>query len=196
MRPSKVIPSLDCPKSVSSTRCLAALKWWLVSALPQPLMHAHHGAVAIRRRAPVHSVPSCHSSDLYKGTSKHSELRLPQERVKYVLFGGSEVVVCISIASTSAMHASWCCDDPPPRPRPVRPLMPLQRPSKAVILSLDCPKSVSSTRCLAALKWWLEEASPPTTGARIMMLWRSAAAPPHPHRTITPLYDSQRDLPK
>ena len=50
-----------------------------------------------------------------------SELRLSQERAKYAMLGGSEVVVGISTASTSDARASWCCDDPPPRPRTLRP---------------------------------------------------------------------------
>ena len=35
------------------------------------------------------------------------ELRMPQERVKYTMLGGSVVVVGISIASYDLMHASW-----------------------------------------------------------------------------------------
>ena len=53
-----------------------------------------NGAATIRRRAPAPSDPSCHSSDL----QGDSELRLSQERVKYAMLGGSEVVVGISIA--------------------------------------------------------------------------------------------------
>ena len=132
---------------------------------------------------------------LYATSQSDSELRLSQERAKYAMLSGSEVVVGISIASTSAdarimvLWRSAAAPPPPPNPHATPATF-------KMILSLYCPKSVPSTRCLVALKWWLEEASPPTTGARIMVLWRSAAAPPHPLRTITPLYDSSCDLPK
>ena len=58
----------------------------------------HHGAVAIRRCAPVPSDHhSCHS--MTRATFKgDSELRLSQERVKYAMLGGSKVVVGTSIA--------------------------------------------------------------------------------------------------
>ena len=51
----------------------------------------HHG-VAIRRRAPAPSEPSCHSTTraTFRGDS---ELRLPQERAKYAMFSSSKVVV-------------------------------------------------------------------------------------------------------
>ena len=48
------------------------------------------------------------------------KLRSSQERVKYAMFGGSEVVVGASIASYDLMHASWCCGGPLPRPRPLQ----------------------------------------------------------------------------
>ena len=48
-----------------------------------------------------------------------SELRLSQERAKYAMLGGSEVVVGTSIASYDLMHASWCCGSPLPRHRPL-----------------------------------------------------------------------------
>jgi len=52
---------------------------------------------------------------------RYSELRLPQERVKYdIMIGHSEVVAGTSIASYDLMHASWCRGDPLPRPRPLR----------------------------------------------------------------------------
>ena len=57
--------------------------------------------------------PSLHA--LHATSQSDSELRLPQERVEYAMLGGSEVVVGTSIASYDLMHASWCCDDPPPR---------------------------------------------------------------------------------
>ena len=98
-------------------------------------------------------------------SSQVIKLSLPQERVKYSMLGRSEVVIGISIASYDLMHASWCCGGPLPRPRTLSTLtfsITLHATSK-VILSLDCPTSVSSTRCLAALKWWLEHTSPPTT---------------------------------
>ena len=64
-------------------------------------MHAHHGAVTIRRRAPApsdtHATPATFKGD--------SELRLSQERVKYAMLGGSEVVVGTSITSYDLMHA-------------------------------------------------------------------------------------------
>ena len=59
----------------------------------------HHGAVSIRRRAPAHSEPPHLSMTLYATSQSDYELRLPQERVKYAMLGGSEVVVGISIAS-------------------------------------------------------------------------------------------------
>ena len=59
----------------------------------------HHGAVAIRRRAPVPSEPSHLSMTLHATSQSDSELRLSQERVKYAMLGGSKVVVGTSIAS-------------------------------------------------------------------------------------------------
>ena len=56
---------------------------------------------------------------------RDSELRLPQERVKYAMLGGSEVVVGTSIAPCDLMHASWCRGGPLPRPRPLQTLTPL-----------------------------------------------------------------------
>ena len=41
---------------------------------------------------------------------------MSQGRVKYVMLGGSEVVVGTSIAPYDLMHASWCCGGPLPRP--------------------------------------------------------------------------------
>ena len=58
----------------------------------------------------------------FKGDFKY---RLHQERVKYAMIGGSEVMVGISIASYESMYASWCCGDPPPRPRTLRTITPL-----------------------------------------------------------------------
>ena len=121
--------------------------------------------LVVRRRAPATSKPSYCSMTLHATFQSDYELRLPQERVGYTMFDGSEGVVGASIASYDLIHASWCCGGPLPRPRPLRTLTPLhdlRAPSK-VILSLDCIKSVSRTQCLAALKWWLEQASPPTT---------------------------------
>ena len=61
----------------------------------------HHGAVAIRRRAPA-PPPNLLSMTLQHATSQSaSELRLSQERAKYAMLGGFEVVVGISTASTS-----------------------------------------------------------------------------------------------
>ena len=54
-----------------------------------------------------------------------AELRLSQGRVKYVMLGGTEVVVGTSIAPYDLMHASWCCGGPLPRPRPHLTLIPL-----------------------------------------------------------------------
>ena len=55
----------------------------------------HYGAVAIRRRAPVSesSEPSHHSMTLHATSQSDSELRLPLERVKYAMLGGSKVVM-------------------------------------------------------------------------------------------------------
>ena len=104
--------------------------------------------------------------DSPRNLSSNAELRLPQERVKYAMLGSSEVAVGTSIASYDLMHASWCCGGPLPRPRaPSEPSHHSMTPhaTSQVIMSLDCLKSVSNTRCLGALKWWLEQASPPTT---------------------------------
>ena len=114
----------------------------------------HHGAVAVRCRAPAPSEPSHHSVTLHATSPVYnSELRLPRERVKYAMLGSSEVVDGTSIASYDLMHAAWCCGGPLPRPRPSEPShhsMTLHATSK-VILCLDCPESALSTRCLVAL---------------------------------------------
>ena len=88
----------------------------------------HHGAVAIRRRAPAPSELSCHSITRRATFKGDPELRLSQERVKYTMLGGSEVVVGTSIAPYDLMHASRCCGDPPPRPRTRRTTTPLYDP--------------------------------------------------------------------
>ena len=63
---------------------------------------------------------------LHATSQSDSELRLSQERAKYAMLGGSEVVVGTSIASYyDLMHASWCCVYPPPRPRTLRTIKPL-----------------------------------------------------------------------
>ena len=62
---------------------------------------------------------------LYVYTESDSEHGLPQERVKYAMLGGSGVMVGTSIVSYDLMHASWCCDSPLPRPRPLQTLTPL-----------------------------------------------------------------------
>ena len=81
----------------------------------------HNGAMKIRRRATVSSEPICHSMTFNSSFNGDFELRLPQECVKYAMLGGSEVAVGTSIASYAPMkHASWCCGDPPPRPRTLR----------------------------------------------------------------------------
>ena len=86
----------------------------------------HHGAVAIRRRTPAPSEPSHLCMALHVTSKGDSKLRLPQARVKYAMFGGSEVVVGTSTASYDLMHASWCCGGPLPRPRrPLRTITPL-----------------------------------------------------------------------
>ena len=59
-----------------------------------------HGAVTIRRRTPAPYEPTHHSMTLHATSQSDSELRLSQERVKYAIFGGSAVVVGISIASS------------------------------------------------------------------------------------------------
>ena len=48
-----------------------------------------------------------------------------QERVKYAMLGGSEVVVGTSIAPYDLMHASRCCGGPLSRPRSHLTLTPL-----------------------------------------------------------------------
>ena len=58
-----------------------------------------HSAVSIRRRAPVPSEPSSCMPPLDPcDLQDDSELRLSQERAKYAMLGGSEVVVGTSIA--------------------------------------------------------------------------------------------------
>ena len=82
--------------------------------------------LAVRRRAPLATSELSHFSMTHRATSQSdSELRLPQERVKYAMIGGSEVVVGTRIASYDLMHASWCCGGPLPRPRPHLTLIPL-----------------------------------------------------------------------
>ena len=61
-------------------------------------MHAH-GAETVRCHAPAFSEPPHLSMTLHATCKGDFELRLPQERVKYAVLGGSEVVVGISIAS-------------------------------------------------------------------------------------------------
>ena len=69
-------------------------------------MHApHHGAVAVRCRAPVPSQPLTPLHDPPCDLKFDFELRMLQERVKYAMLGGSEVVVGTSIASYVFMHA-------------------------------------------------------------------------------------------
>ena len=113
--------SLDCPKNVPRTRCLAVLKWWLEPASPPTTRCTHHGAVAIRRRAPALSEPP-QRNDSTRLFESDSELRLSQERAKYAMLGGSEVVVGTSIASYDLMHARivlWrSAAAPPPPPNP------------------------------------------------------------------------------
>ena len=81
-----------------------------------------HGAVVIRHRAPVPSEPSF--MPLYDPCDLQGdfELRLPQERAKYAMLGGSEVVVGTSITSYDLMHARivlWrSAAAPPPPPNP------------------------------------------------------------------------------
>ena len=89
------------------------------------------------------SEPSHLSMTLHATSQSDYELRSPQERVKYVMLGGSKVVVGTSIASYDLMRASWCCDGPPPRPRPLRSTSALQLSTRPpnVIMRLDCPKS-------------------------------------------------------
>ena len=84
-----------------------------------------------------------HSMTLHATSQSDYELRSPQERVKYVMLGGSKVVVGTSIASYDLMRASWCCDDgPPPRTRPLLTTSALHLSTRPpnVIVSLDCPK--------------------------------------------------------
>ena len=99
-----MIPSLDCPKSVSSTRYLAALKWWLEPASP-PTTDARIVVLCRSAAAPSHT-PNHHTSMTLHATSQSdSELRLSQERAKYAMFGGSDVVVGTSIASCAISDA-------------------------------------------------------------------------------------------
>ena len=121
------------PKSVSSTRCLVALKWWLEQA--SRLLRPDARIVVLWRSAaaPLPPPNSLLFMTLHATSQSDFELRLPQERVL-------------------------------------------------------------STRCLAALKWWLEPASPPTTWCTYPWFCDGPLPRPRPLRTITPLHDSPRDL--
>ena len=57
----------------------------------------------------------------FKGDSKFRLHQEPCQVLEYAMIGGSEVVVGTSITSYDLMHASWCCDGPPLRPRPLQP---------------------------------------------------------------------------
>ena len=79
---------------------------------------------------------------------------MPQERARYAKLGGSEVDVGTGIASYDLVHTSWsavairCRATAPSKSHHSKTSV----RSPNVILSLECPKSVSSTRCLVALK--------------------------------------------
>ena len=106
---------------------------------------------------------------------------MSQERATYAMLGGSEVVVGTSIASYDLVHASWCCDDPPPRPRPLRTLTPLQD-------SRDLPGDYELRLPQERAKYAMFGGSEVVVGTSIascdlmhaswLVLWRSAAAPP------------------
>ena len=82
--------------------------------------------MVVQCRAPAPSDPSHLSRTLHaRNLPGDYELGLPQERAKYAMLGGSEVVVGTSIAPCDLMHASWCCGGPLPRPRPLQTLTPL-----------------------------------------------------------------------
>ena len=122
----------------------------------------HHGTVVWRSAAAppyiFRTIMPLHDPCDLQGDS---ELRLPQERAKYAILSGSEVVVGTNIASYDRctpriIMVLWrSAAAPPHSPNLHTPLYDSTRPPK-VILSLDCPKNVSSTRYLAALKWWFE----------------------------------------
>ena len=80
---------------------------------------------------------------LHATSQSDSELRLSQERAKYAMLGGSEVVVGTSIASYDLMHASWCCGGPLPRPRPLRTITPLH----------DSPRDLLSAAVALETHW-------------------------------------------
>ena len=62
-------------------------------------VHTHHGAMAVRCRAPVLSALTHLSMALLHTTSEgNSEITLSPKRVKYVVVGGSEVVDGTSVA--------------------------------------------------------------------------------------------------
>ena len=82
-RPPKVLRSFDRPESVSSTRWLAALKWWLKSAsLPNTTSDARIMVTTVRCRAPARPQKEPHHSMTLRPTSKGaSELTPCQIRV-------------------------------------------------------------------------------------------------------------------
>ena len=57
---------------------------------------------------------------LYATSQSDAKLRFPQERVKYTMFGDSDMVVGTIIAFYDLLRASWCCDGPLSRPVMVR----------------------------------------------------------------------------
>ena len=90
-----------------------------------------------------------------------SEHRLSQERVKYAMLGGSKVVVGTSIASNDLLRIMAIRRRAPGTHRTITPLYDSPHDLSQSDSELRLSKErVSSTRCLAALKWWLESASP------------------------------------
>ena len=140
-------------------------------------MHASLGAVTIRCRSPAPFGPS---------QSWGNKALLGKRARKHPAAGAAGVRAAAQAAErqkhTEFLAVSKRIIVPRAPPHPTyhhrTPLYDSTRPPK-VIMSLDCPKSVSSTRYLAALKWWLEPASPPATPL-MYASWCCGDPPPRP----------------
>ena len=100
-----------CPKSVSNTWWLAALKWWLELASLPTTCHTLHGAGGPPPR-PRNLLTLAPLNDRTTSTKKLLSLDSP---FKYAVAGGYEALVGISSASYDLMHAHINDDGPLPR---------------------------------------------------------------------------------
>ena len=113
------------------------------------------------------------------------------------MLGSSEVVVGTSITSYDLMHAAWCCDGPPPRPRTHRTITPLQDSPR------DLPSNAELRLPQYRVKYAMLGSSEVVVGTSIASYdlmhasWCCRGGPlprPRPHLTLTPLNDTPRDL--